>query len=317
MSQASLPAPQAFTDQQILTNLIRQEWRLCRGTVTTLAMLWLSGLWVLVIFNHPGWLLAIGLLHLLLVSPAQAGRDVLDGSEEFSFAQPPGRGPLYLARLVPGLAVLLANGVVGGLAIAGNWPQALWSLCFSGGLTEPFAAAPRALWYYLAVWVPVAAHGVTFAVAANAGSRSGVNASWLGGAVVVGLVLAAALVLEQVLWGETNGFLACPALLATTVLALLAGYLAYLRKEATGSGGVAGRTGGGWAFAVIAVIVVLLVFLLLTFSWMRRPVAVNREVERAEAMQAEERAAAARSRATPAPPAPVPTPASTPERNSN
>jgi hypothetical protein len=268
VSQTLVSDPPVFTDQQIFLNLLRQEWRLCRGAVTALAMLWVIGLWVLVIFNHPGWLLAVGLLHLLLVAPAQAGRDVLDGTEEFSFTQPPGRGPLYLARLSLGLVFLLANGVLGGLAIAGDLPQRIWSLCFSGGLTEPFGTHPEFLWYGLAVLVPTAAHGVTFVFAANAGSRAGVNLAWLAGILVAGIVTGVGLLLENVLWQAPNGFLACPALLVTSVLPPLAGYFAYLRKEATGSGG-AGSLGGGSGLWIVAIIFGLLLFLLLGFFWMR------------------------------------------------
>jgi hypothetical protein len=268
VSQPPGSAPSVFTDPQIFLSLIRQEWRLCRGGVTTLAMLWIIGLWVLVIFNHPGWLLAIGGLHLLLVSPAQAGRDVLDGTEEFSFAQPPGRSPLYLARLLPGMAFLLANGVVGGLAIAWDLPQRLWALWFSGGLTESFGATPEFLWYGLAVLVPTAAHGVTFAFAANAGLRAAVNFSWLIGIVVAGIAMGAGLFMENLLWREPNGFLACPALLAVTVLVPLGGYFFYLRKEATGSGGVPGRAGGGALLVLSALIFGLLLFLLMSFWFM-------------------------------------------------
>lgn len=259
----SQPSPTVFTDSQIQLALIRQEWRLCRGPVTTLAMLWVCCLWVLLLFSHPGALLITGLLHVLLVSPAQAGRDVLEGTEEFSFAQPPGRSPLYLARLGLGLGFLLVSGVIGGLAIAGNLPQHLWSLCFSGGLTEPFTPVKEVMWYGFAVLAPTAAHAVTFAIAANAGTRGGVGVSWLGGIVATAIIIVAGSLLEHLLWGRPNGFLSLPALLATTVLVPLAGHYAYLRKEATGRGGnVAGSGGGG--FWIIAAVIGLLLFILLS-----------------------------------------------------
>lgn len=296
----SQPSPSVFTDSQIQLALIRQEWRLCRGPVTSLAMLWVICLWVLVLFNHPGALLVIGLLHVVFVSPAQAGRDVLDGTEEFSFTQPPGRSPLYLARLGLGLAFLLINGVIGGLAIAGNLPQHLWSLCFSGGLTEPFAPVTAVMWYGFAVLAPTAAHAVTFAIAANAGSRGGVGASWLGGIVATAIVIGLGSLLENFLWGNPNGFLSLPALLATTVLVPLAGHYAYLRKEATGSGGnVAGSGGGG--FWIIAVVIGLLLFMLLSAYLF-----TAERVSPVEGSQLEPRAEPVRS-----------VPPSTPERGSN
>ncbi len=303
LSQPLVSDPPVFTDQQILFRLIRQEWRLCRGAVTGLAMLWVIGLWVLLIFSHPAWLLVIGLLHVVLVSPLQAGRDVVDGSEEFSFAQAPGRGPLYLARLTLGLVFLLVSGGFGGLAIDCNLPQHLWSLVFSGGLTEPFASQPEFLWYGLAVLVPTAAHGVTFALAANAGSRAGVPAAWLAGFPVAGIVTGAGLWLEGTLWQNPNGILTVPALLATTVLVPLAGYFAYLRKEATGSGGVAGRAGGsawGW---IVAVAIGLLMLLSLLFFVFTPRMNTSVQTERQHAEEAQRRA--------------LPPPAPSPERNSN
>lgn len=268
LSPSLLHTPRAFTDQQILTSLLRQEWRLCRGQVIPLAMLWVIGLWVLVIFQFSGWLLAIGLIHVVVVSPAQAGRDVLDGTEEFSFSQPPGRSPLYLVRLAIGLAFLLANGLLGSLAIAGNLPQRLWSLCFSGGLTEPFATGSSLMEYGLVVLAPTAAHGITFAIAANAGTRAGVNLSWLGGIAATAGIAIAGLFLEGLLWRVPNGFLIGPALLATTVLAPLVGHQLYQRKEATGSGGSIVR-GGGWGWWMVGIIAALVALMLLSFFFFR------------------------------------------------
>jgi hypothetical protein len=296
MSQSIVPSSRSFTDGQVIYHLIRQEWRLCRGTVVALSMVWVIGLWVLVIFNHPGWLLAVGLLHLLMVAPTQAGRDVLEGTEEFSFTQPPGRGPLYLARLALGFGFLLVNGVLGGLAIAWNLPQRLWSLVFSGGLTEPFQAKPEFVWYGMALLVPMAAHGVTFALAANSGSRANVQLSWMGGALVAGLATWAGIWLESLLWPYRSGCLAFAALLSLTVLVPLAGYFAYNRKEAVGSSGRAEQSSGGIAW-VVAAVGALLVFLLVSLFYFRT--------------------SAVRSMSEPPPPQPVPLLTPTPERNSN
>ncbi|MCX6879037.1 MAG: hypothetical protein NTW21_35295 [Verrucomicrobia bacterium] len=297
-------APSAFTERTILRHLIRQEWRLCRGPVVLLAMIWTIGLWVLVIFHHPAWLIAIGLLHVILVSPTQAGHDISDGTEEFSFALPPGRSPLYLARLSMGLAFLISNGLLGWLAITCNLPQRLWSVFFSGGLTEPFAPVTNCHWYAMAVLLPCAAHAVTFAVAANAGSRATVNVSWLAGIAAAVSVMLVGLFLENLLWQAANGFLAGPALLVTTVLVLLGGHFAYLRKEATGSGGVAGRessSGIGW---IIAVIVGLLLCLALGLLFFRT---ANVETRSNEEMR--------RQHIQPIRAKPVPAPAATPERD--
>lgn len=291
MSQSIAQPTVSFTDSQILLSLIRREWRQCRGTVTSLAMLWVIGLWVLVMFHHPAWLLLIGVLHVVLVSPTQAGSDVLDGCEEFSFSQPPGRGTLYLARLIPGMVFLLASGIIGGLAIVWNLPQALWSLCFSGGLTEPFAPNAGFLWYGLAVLAPTAAHAVTFALAANSGTRAAVSSSWLVGIAAAGAVIALGMYLEAFLWQNPNGFLILPCLLAVTVLVPLAGHQFYLRKEATGSGGTVASDGGRGGFWIVAVIVGLLLFMLLSVYFLRlsRVSSMQQQDHRARAIQQEER----------------------------
>jgi uncharacterized membrane protein len=280
LTQSLASTPPVITDRQILFHLIRQEWRLCRGLVIPLAMIWVIGLWVLVIFSHPAWLLVLGLLHVMLISPNQAGRDIMDGTEEFSFALPSGRSPLYLARLAPGLIFLLANGLLGSLAIACNLPQCVWAMAFSGGLTEPFAPVTGAHWYAMSVLWPLAAHAITFALAANAGSRAGVYPlSWLAGITASGLMMLAGFLVENLLWGGPNGFLAGPALLVTTVLVLLAGHHAYLRKEASG---VSGKTRSSWIFWIIAVILALLVFAILNLFLVRQVRAVTQEKQRAQ-----------------------------------
>ena len=60
--------------------LLLQEWKLCRGPVTSLAVVWVIGLWVLVIFQHPAWLLGVGVAYIIMLSAVQGGRDVIDGT---------------------------------------------------------------------------------------------------------------------------------------------------------------------------------------------------------------------------------------------
>ena len=301
----SLTQPSPVVDERsILFNLLRQEWRYWGGPVTVLAMIWVIGLWVLVIFSHPAWLLWLGLCY-VLVSSVQAGRDVIDGTEEFSFAQPPGRGPLYLARMVPGLAFLAVNGLLGGLAIYYSLPQRLWSLVFSGGLTENFAPVANGYWYAMAVLLPLAAHAITFAMAANAGSRGMVNAALLTGIAAAVAVMLVGFYAEFLLWGETNGFLASPALFATATLVLLAGYFAYLRKEATGSAGAAGGSGG---LAILWINIGMVVLILLALMFFRVSAvrsersAADKEMEMHKAMEMRTRQTQA-ERVSPTPPA--------------
>jgi uncharacterized membrane protein len=249
--------------------LLYQEWKLSQGPVVALALLWFIGLWVLVIFHHPAWLLAVGLIHVMTLSSAQAGRDVIDGTEEFSFTLPPGRGPLFLARLTPGFLFLTLNGLLGGAAIALDLPQRIWSLVFSSGLTDPFPAVHYPLWYVMVLFVPVAAHAITFSTAALAGSRAGVNLSWLAGAVGAGAIVIAGFSAEDLLWRAPNGFLTIPALFAVAVLVPFGGYQAYLRKEASGSSGVANRNGSRSGFVIAAIIVAIIVVLFMSLMFFR------------------------------------------------
>lgn len=293
--------PSGFPERAVLYHLIAQEWRYCRGPVVNLGVVWLIGLWIMMLFNHPGWLVAIGLWHVLFISPVQAGRDIIDGTEEFSFALPPGRTPLYVARMIPGLVFLTVAGLSGWLAIEHNLPQCVWSVVFSGGLTEPFPPVTGMHWYAMAVLLPCAGHAVAFALAANAKSRAAVHGSGIAGIIAAGAVMLAGFLLEDLLWQEINGFLAGPALLVTAVLALLGGHQAYRRKEATGSGGVAGTGGRSGLVWIIAIVLILLLFLSAIFVSYRRTAVRSSEMNRLE----QERMRLQVSQ----PPQPAPTPA--------
>ena len=253
----------------VLRALIHQEWQLCCGSIIGLSVLWITGLWVLVLFHHPAWFMALGLIYVLTVSGNQGGRDVMDGTEEFSFTLPPGRGPLFVSRLAPGLLFLIANGLLSGMAIAWDLPQRVWLIIFSSGLTDPFPRVEEPLWYALSLLVPVAAHAISFTIAALVGTRTGVNLSWLAGFAGVGAVVLTGTIAENLLWQTHNGFLTGPALLAAAVLVPLGGYRAYLRKEASGSIGNAGRKGNGKALPIMACIVAVVMILLILLFYAR------------------------------------------------
>lgn len=271
MSEIQSPAMPARVPSKpsVLPALIHQEWKSCRGTIIGLSVLWIIGLWVLVIFHHPVWLMIIGLIYVLAVSSSQGGRDVIDGTEEFSFALPPGRGPLFISRLAPGLAFLTANGLLGGVAIAFNLPQRLWGIVFSSGLTDPFPPVEVSLWYALALFIPVAAHSITFSIAALIGTRAGVSFSWVLGFIGAGAIVLVGTYAENLLWSPSYGYLTVPGLLAVSVLAPFSAYQLYLRKEASGSSGaVARRNNSKGLLTVAAIIVFILVFFML-LSWWR------------------------------------------------
>jgi len=297
------------TDRSVWLALLGNEWRSSLQVMSALIVLWVIGLWILVLFSHPGWLLALGLLYCLLAAGVQAGSDVICGTEEFSFALPPGRGPLFLARLVPGLAFILVVGGFGGLAMAADLPQRAWSLVFSSGLTVPFAPVRDRWWYPLAVCLPLAVFAITFVGAALARSRAAVGFAWLAGFLGGGVLMGLGMLAETLLWQEVNGLVSCPALVAAAVLVLLGGYQLYLRKEATKSGGQATGAGGFLIWVMVTVGVVLMLLLLSAFFFRMKAVSVDQhEIQRQEAnraLQEEQRSRAIKETKTVQPPPPV------------
>lgn len=241
-------------------SLLLQEFNLHRGSITTLAVVWFIGLWILVIFYHPAWFVAIGLIHVMTVSASQGGRDVIDGTEEFSFTLPPGRGLLFLARLTPGVVFLTLSGLLGGAAVALDLPQRVWSIVFSGGLTDPFAAVENRSWYALALLVPLAAHSLTFTTAALATTRSGVGLAWLAGIGGAGGIALAASAAENAWFGGGNGLLAGAGLFAMAALVPLAGYRAYFRKEVAGGSGEASSARRWMIVLLILAVLLAMVF---------------------------------------------------------
>ena len=247
--------------------VLKHEWRPLRRLHGWFVIGWLIALWIVPVVEHPGWLLAIGLLYVWAVVPSLAGSDVLDGTEEFSFALPPGRGTLYGARWLIGSGHLLLLTAVGGLAIACDLPPRLWSLVADSGLAEPFPPVETRFVYGLAVLLPLSAMAIAFPLAALATSRGGVGSAPLVAAVLVGLLTLGAFALEHRMWQELRGTI-CLLLHGMLVLVLpVLGWRAYLGKEAvTGPGG---RGGGGrlrWLLLVVAILVVLVLVLLFSYA---------------------------------------------------
>ena len=279
--------PSSLTDRQVLRALILHQWLPVRRLHAGFFITWLIGLWVLLLMTHPGWLIAFGVLYTIVVTPAVAGGDVVDGTEEFSFSLPPGRGALFLARMGIGLVFLLLTTGVGGLAIALDLPQAFWSLFASSGITKPNPPVEPAFLYPLAVLAPLAAYAVTFTLACLAGSRGQVGLTWLGGALAAGLLILFGLQAERLMWNQTNGWLTCVLLLLTTVLVLLAGYLRYQNKEAvTGAGRLATKK-RGLSVLMVLMVLGLLALLMMSLFWVQSVDVESSEVRALEEARSE------------------------------
>ena len=305
LSSIMTPGRPADGRHSVLTHLLAYEWAASSRIFGLLGLGWFCGLWILVLFHHPAWLLLPAGMCVIMTTPARAGADVLDGTEEFSFSLPPGRGPLFLSRVIPGMVFILATGLIGGAAIALDLPQMLWSLVFSGPMTEPFAPVKDRQWYFLAVLYPLAAHACTFVTASMTTSRTMVMLSWLLGGLAAVLTGGAATLFESVIWSGPTGLLAIPALLTLTVSVLLGGYRAYLGKEATRSSGTA--TSGMPKLLVILAAIALLLLLLSLFWFRAADVSTRSEAAKRSAteLSMKHAAAMARERAAESKPKPL------------
>jgi hypothetical protein len=244
----------------VARGLLWREWIAHREIVIHALAVWLVLGWVLIVFNHPGWIIAFGVLYAWLTAPRFGGAEAAEGSEEFSFSLPPQRTQRYLTRLALGGATLLAFTGFGVLAIGLDLPQTLWGIFVSSGFTEPFPACRPRYLYALALACPVAVFSFTFVVAANASSRGLVSWSWLVGSLAAAGVLAGGFLSERLVWGELNGVVSSSALIALSASALLAGHQLYVRKE--GISRPAPLPSGGllWVLAVVLVVIILVLF---------------------------------------------------------
>lgn len=261
-----------------------QQWIPVRRIHGGFFIAWLVAIWVLLLVAHPGWMIAFGLLYTIIVTPWMAGTDIINGTEEFSFALPLGRRALFLARMGIGLAFILVTTGLGSLAMAIDAPQALWSLVASSGITKPNPPVTPAFLYPMAVLVPAAAFAGTFVLASLAGTRALVGFSWLIAVAAVGIGVFVMLQIESAIWNRPVGWIVCVTLLLATVSTLLWGYLAYGDKEAVIGGG---RVGTRWGTGVIAAILIVFVVFLLAMFWSLN---VSRRLDKADVIRHEDAA---------------------------
>ncbi len=263
----------APSDRRACVNVYRgllwREWLAQRSLVILSPAVWLACGWVLLLFFHPGFIIAFGVIYAFLAGPRFGGADAAEGTEEFSFALPPTRAERYLARLALGGASVLLLTVLGVLTIGLDLPQKVWSLFVNSGFTEPFPACKERFLYPLAVAIPFAVFAFSFALAATAGTRGMVGLSWLLGGALAGAALGLGFLGEWGLWGEINGYISVLALFALAPLALLAGYLRYVVKE--GISRPAREGGATVAWVVAAVVVVLFLLGLGAISFLTYP----------------------------------------------
>ncbi len=251
----------------VLKGLLWREWLARRWLVMLALSAWLIAGWVLMVFFHPAFVLAFGVLYALQAGASFGGGEAAEGSEEFALSLPPTRSQRYLLRLALGGGTVLVLTVGGTAAIALDAPQRLWGLVVESGFTEPFPACKYRFLYWLAVAAPLAVFAFGFALAAVARSAATAQAAGLAGLLSAGGVVGAGFLCECMLWRRLNGYVSVPALLAGSAAVLGLGHLAYQRKE-----GVArpAAMGGGrrwpWAIALAVAAVLIPAFLWLMHS---------------------------------------------------
>ena len=251
-----------------------------RGLVIGALAVWLTLIWVLLIFFHPGFVLAFGVIYVLIGAAGFAGGDALEGSEEFAFSLPPTRGEQYLAKLALGLGTTVAFTALGVLSIALDLPQLIWSVFVNSGFTEPFPVCDEPMVYGLAIALPLACFACTYAMSANAGTRTMVMVSAFLGVLLAAAVMGGGFIAEYALWDAVNGYISIPGLLALAPMALMVGYGFYVRKEGVSRPTPIGGGTGAWVWVVVIVVAVFLLLALVFFFSFRDH---RSEVIRAEA----------------------------------
>jgi hypothetical protein len=253
------------TGVNVVRGLLWREWLAHRGLVFGFLSAYLVLGWVLMIFFHPGFVIAFGVLVAILIAPAVAGSDAAEGSEEFAFSLPPRRAERYLVRMGFAGAVMLAFTLFGCLSIALDLPQMFWGIFVNSGFTEPFPGVDPLFLYPLAVAVPFAAFAFTFAIAAVASRRGLVAWSWLLGLFGAGAVLVLGFLCESALWDKLNGYVSITLLAALSAAGLFAGYCACVRKE--GVSRPASMQGGGLWWLWLIIIVIAIFFIMSALFW--------------------------------------------------
>jgi hypothetical protein len=238
-----------------------RHWLAGRGVIIGGLIVLLIGGWAVMLFHHPGWIIATGSIFAAISGMIFGGADAADGSEEFAFALPPTRSQRYLSGVLIGGGAVLAYCLIGTLSIALNLPQLLWSLVVDSGFTIPFGPWPETYLYFLAVVIPLLVLACTHACAALSQTRGGVWMSWLPAAGVTGAMVWLGCMAEEEIWGEINGYVSILSMLALGAMGLLFGHSRYVRKEGVSRPGRPGG-GGGNTWAVLIVLGIVVVFAL-------------------------------------------------------
>ncbi len=207
------------------------EWYAHSSFLLTCLAFWLVGIWVLPLYADPSWILLYGGVYALWAGPRFGGSDTIDACEEFTFALPPTRGERYAARLVVGGGALLLFSAVDLLALGLDLSQRLTKIYVQAGLVQPQPLLKTGLLYGLVLTLPLAVFAISFALSAVTHSRRLVLTASFWAALVSLGALRIGFWYEDSVWGNLNGYCACPLLVVIAVAILWAGARAYACKE--------------------------------------------------------------------------------------
>lgn len=223
--------PTARTRCQAWKGLLSFEWKAHSRLFLSLIALWLVAVWVLPLADNPAWILAFGLVYALIAGPAVGGHDILEGCEEYSFALPPSRIERFWIRFALGGSAFLVFTSLDLLALGLDLSQAVARLYVDAGLLKPVDVLEPRLLLGLVIAFPFACFALTFALAANAPTRSLVLTSWFWSALACLLILRMGLFYEYWHWGGWMGYVTTPALILAGLGALWIGCYFYRSKE--------------------------------------------------------------------------------------
>jgi len=226
-----LPPKPAGRRRAFWRGLLWGEWYAHSRLILFFLGAWLLAAWILPQFANPGWILSFGCVFALVAGPAMGGKDVLDGCEEYGFSLPATRAEWFMARWGLGTAMLMLFTLLDLLALGLDLSQAMTRFYLDTKLIEPKGVPRTALLYGLTLAFPLACFSGTFALAANARGRGLVLSAPLWGGLIALAVLRLGLLYEFWEWQVWNGYLACPALLASAGAAAGFGLWRFRQKE--------------------------------------------------------------------------------------
>lgn len=207
------------------------EWYAHSRFLLTCIAFWLVGTWGLSLYADPAWILLFGGVYALWAGPRFGGSDTIDACEEFTFALPPTRGERYATRLLVGGGTLLLFTAIDLLVLGLDLPQMLAKVFVQAGMIQPQPILKTGMLYGLVLALPLAIFAVAFALSAVTHSRRLVlTASFWAVLVSLG-ALRVGFWYEDFVWGNLNGYFACPLLSIIAVAVLWAGARAYASKE--------------------------------------------------------------------------------------